>query len=220
MVEGEYLPAPATKKALIQVLREELKRGAMTHYNAAYEIACFAHAGERRRKYNEEYMCHVLNVHDAPLFYPDLNLQFDDTDRMLALCHDVLESKNYDPQDNWTLEDFKGLGFDDEFTEALQALSKQDPQERYFDYIVRVGMNDRARRVKLADMTDNLRNSPSDLKKFQYEIGIHYLSAIEDGRIQPGFDILRFRNLRMYQGGVASVGHPSGASEMLRAVIN
>lgn len=81
----------------------------------------------------------------------------DDTDKIIALLHDVVEDTQY------TLEDLKNLGFSDEIIEAVDALSKRSG-EAYQDYLNRVAANPRATRVKIADLRHN-----SDLSRFSDE---------------------------------------------------
>ena len=74
-----------------------------------------------------------------------------DIERIVAVLHDVAEDTAY------TLDDLHRLGYPDEAIEALDRLTRRDG-EPYEAYIGRVAGNPIARRVKLADLADNLAN--------------------------------------------------------------
>ena len=75
-----------------------------------------------------------------------------DIERIVAVLHDVVEDTAY------TLDDLHRLGYPDEAIEALHRLTRRDG-EPYEAYIGRVAGNPIARRVKLADLADNLANN-------------------------------------------------------------
>ena len=74
-----------------------------------------------------------------------------DIERIVAVLHDLVEDTAY------TLDDLHRLGYPDEAIEALDCLTLRDG-EPYEAYIDRVAGNPIARRVKLADVADNLAN--------------------------------------------------------------
>ena len=83
------------------------------------------------------------------------NLGIDATqhERMAALLHDVVEDC-----DDVTIEDLRAERFPDEVVEAVDLLTKNEEGKRdYRKAIERVAPNPIARRVKIADLTDNLR---------------------------------------------------------------
>lgn len=71
----------------------------------------------------------------------------DDTDKIIAMLHDVLE-------DTFLTEDDLRPVFGDEIVDILKLLTR-GKEEDYFTYINRVGTNERAKRVKLADLRHN-----------------------------------------------------------------
>jgi len=106
----------------------------------ALSLAAQAHKSQTDKQ-GEPYILHVLRVVLSPRLETD-------EERALAAVHDIKEDNpNY-----WNLV---LTYFDDEFLAAVDAISRQ-PNETYFDYIKRCGENPLARRVKLADLDDNI----------------------------------------------------------------
>lgn len=102
-----------------------------------------AHAGQKRRNGNP-YIIHPIRVSQEVK---------SDTEKVVALLHDVLE-------DTKVAYGELVLDFGIEVALAVQALTKQ-PEEEYMEYIARVKKNPIALSVKLADISDNLSDSPS-----------------------------------------------------------
>lgn len=71
----------------------------------------------------------------------------------VALLHDVLEDTAV------SLEELEELGYRKEILEAVQALTKKE-EETYEEFILRAGKNPLAKKVKIADLKDNM-----DLKR-------------------------------------------------------
>jgi (p)ppGpp synthase/HD superfamily hydrolase len=91
----------------------------------------------------EPYILHPLRVMlrlEAPL------------DRIIAVLHDVVEDTAY------TLDDLRRRGYPPGVVEAVDRLTRREDEE-YMAYIERVAYYPAARRVKLADLADNLSNS-------------------------------------------------------------
>lgn len=72
-----------------------------------------------------------------------------DTERIIAVLHDVIEDTDY------TLDDLRQRGYSEEIVEAVDCLSRRD-DETYEEFIQRIKPNRLARRVKLADLRDNM----------------------------------------------------------------
>ncbi|MBM0207526.1 hypothetical protein JNW90_34515 [Micromonospora sp. STR1s_5] len=96
-----------------------------------------------------------------------------DTDRIVAVLHDVLEGCSA-----WSSGRLRSNGFSEEIIGAIEALTRY-PWESEETFISRAGRNGIARRVKLADLAANRdlsRNgvaSQTDLEraaKLQHEI--------------------------------------------------
>lgn len=105
----------------------------------ALELALQAHRGQQD-KAGAPYILHPLRLM--------LRME-DETERMVALLHDVIEDSPF------TLEDLRERGYSEEILRALDALTRH-PEESYAEFIERAGQDAVARRVKLADLEDNM----------------------------------------------------------------
>jgi (p)ppGpp synthase/HD superfamily hydrolase len=72
-----------------------------------------------------------------------------EAERIAAVLHDVVEDTP------WTLAELAAEGFAPEVLAAVEALTKREGESRP-DALARAAANPIARRVKLADLTDNL----------------------------------------------------------------
>lgn len=106
----------------------------------AIALAVEAHRGQTD-KAGEPYVLHPLRVM--------LRLETQE-ERIVAVLHDVAEDGAVG------LERLRGLGFPDRIVEALDALTRREGKETYAEYIERLSGNRMARRVKLADLEDNM----------------------------------------------------------------
>ncbi|WNG50053.1 GTP pyrophosphokinase [Archangium minus] len=105
----------------------------------AIALAVEAHQGQRD-KAGQTYILHPLRV----MFRLET-----ETERMVAVLHDVVEDSP------WTLERLRELGYPEEVLGALDCLTKREG-ETYEAFIERVRPHPLARRVKLADLEDNM----------------------------------------------------------------
>ncbi|HVG59007.1 MAG TPA: GTP pyrophosphokinase [Hyalangium sp.] len=105
----------------------------------AIALAVEAHRGQRD-KAGQAYILHPLRVM--------MRLETE-TERMAAILHDVVEDTPY------TLERLRELGYPQEVLGALDCLTKREG-ESYEAFIERVRPHPLARRVKLADLEDNM----------------------------------------------------------------
>ena len=111
----------------------------MATLERAIALAAEAHAGQVD-KAGAPYILHPLRLLlavDTP------------EERIVAVLHDVVEDTP------WTLEALRAEGFTQEVVDAVEALTKR-AGESYEAFIDRVAANPLARRVKRADLTDNL----------------------------------------------------------------
>lgn len=102
-------------------------------------FATEAHRGQVDRAGNP-YILHPLRL---------MCSQQSDTERIIAVLHDVVEDTNY------TLDDLRKMGYEQEIVEAVDCLTRRD-DETYEAFIQRIKPNHLARRVKLADLMDNM----------------------------------------------------------------
>ncbi|WP_375771218.1 GTP pyrophosphokinase [Archangium gephyra] len=105
----------------------------------AIALAVEAHRGQRD-KAGQTYILHPLRVM--------MRLETE-TERMVAILHDVVEDSP------WTLERLRALGYPEEVLGALDCLTKREG-ETYEAFIERVLPHPLARRVKRADLEDNM----------------------------------------------------------------
>ncbi len=102
-------------------------------------LAVQAHRGQVE-KAGQPYILHLLRV----MFRVD-----SEQERMVAVLHDLVEDTHY------TLDDLRALGYPPDVLAALDGLTRR-PDETYEQFIERAAANPLARRVKLADLEDNL----------------------------------------------------------------
>ncbi len=110
----------------------------------AIGIAVEAHRGQKDR-YGAPYIAHPIRVMqrlDAPL------------ERIVAVLHDVVEDSD------WTLDDLRQEGFSQRILHALDCVTKREG-EGYEDFVQRSASDPLAKRVKMADLEDNM-----DLRRF------------------------------------------------------
>jgi len=111
----------------------------MSTFERAIEIAARAHAGVRDKS-GEPYLLHPLRM-VLRVSSPD--------ERTAAALHDVVEDSA------WTIEDLRAEQFPPAVIAAVDALTKR-PGESRMEAARRAGADPIARRVKLADLADNM----------------------------------------------------------------
>ena len=106
----------------------------------AIEIAVEAHKGQID-KGGSPYILHPLRV----MMSVDGELE-----KIVAVLHDVVEDSD------WTFEALVAEGFSIEVIEALKSVTKNSDNEDYDSFIQRAIENPIGRKVKIADIRDNL----------------------------------------------------------------
>lgn len=135
----------------------------------AISIAAQAHRGQRD-KAGAVYLLHPLR----------LMLRMDSEAAMMAaVLHDVVEDSD------WTLEGLRERGFSEEVIEAVACLTHRDG-ESYEEFVERLKTNPLARRVKIADLEDNMnvlrigQLGPKDLERLEkYHRAWRVLTEVE-----------------------------------------
>lgn len=128
----------------------------MATLGRAIAIAALAHQ-EQTDKAGAPYILHPLRLL--------LRMQAD-VEKMAAVLHDVVEDTT------WTLDALRDEGFPEEVLQAVACLTRQQ-HETYAAFIERVTHNPIARRVKLADLEDNMdlrrlrQCTPADIERLQ-----------------------------------------------------
>ena len=111
----------------------------MTTLDKAIQIAVSAHVGQVD-KAGQPYILHPLRV----MFSVETPHE-----RLAAVLHDVVEDTEI------TIDDLADEGFPTEVLDAIQALTKLKGESR-LDAAMRAVRNPIARKVKLADLADNM----------------------------------------------------------------
>jgi len=111
----------------------------MSSLEKAIQIAVQAHYGHKD-KYGDPSILHPLRMM--------CSLE-DENARIVAVLHDVVEDTD------WSFDDLKKEGFGAEILDALDCVTRRD-EESYEDFVNRSASNSLARRVKLADLKDNM----------------------------------------------------------------
>lgn len=121
-------------------------------------------------KGGEDYILHPIRI-----------MQNMDTieEKLVAILHDTMEDCKA------TEEDLKNIGMPKDVIEAVKVLTKEK-REDYSQYIKRVKQNSIARRVKIADLEDNMNlkriKSPTekDFERFKkYQRAYDYLIELD-----------------------------------------
>lgn len=112
----------------------------MTSLERAIHLAVKAHAGQKD-KAGSEYILHPLRV---------MNQMKTKEEKIIAVLHDVIEDSKI------TCSLLKAEGFSDTIITAITILTKEETVESYEEYIARIKAHPLARKVKLADLEDNM----------------------------------------------------------------
>lgn len=113
----------------------------MSCLEQAIAIAVEAHRGDQDRA-GQPYILHPLRV----MFRLET-----EEERTVAVLHDVVE----DHGDVWPMERLRELGFPAHLLEALDCVTRRSG-ETYEEFVERSAANPIGRRVKLADLEDNM----------------------------------------------------------------
>lgn len=111
----------------------------MSTLEKAIQIAVQAHTGQTDKA-------------GAPYILHPLRLMFQmrsETEQITAVLHDVVEDSD------WSLDALRAEGFSEEIISAIDSLTRRQGQS-YTAFIARIKENSLARRVKLADIEDNM----------------------------------------------------------------
>lgn len=111
----------------------------MSNLERAIAIAVEAHQGQKD-KYGAPYISHPLRV---------MARVDSEKEKTVAVLHDVVEDTN------WTFEQLRKEGFSEEVIQAIDCVTKREG-EPYEDFVKRSAANPLARRVKIADLEDNM----------------------------------------------------------------
>ena len=113
--------------------------------NDYIELATTVHEGQKDKR-GRDYINHPIEVSQAVK-------HFGPSYQAVAILHDIIEDADPNIWDHDELVK-RVEGFGAEIADAVKAITKS-PDEKYFDYIVRVKANEIAAKVKLADLKIN-----------------------------------------------------------------
>jgi (p)ppGpp synthase/HD superfamily hydrolase len=105
----------------------------------AISLAVEAHRGQKDRA-GAPYILHPLRM----MFRVET-----DAEKIVAVLHDVVEDTD------WTLDRLRAEGFPEEVVAAVDHLTRREG-ESYDDFVRRAAAHPVARRVKIADLEDNM----------------------------------------------------------------
>ena len=106
----------------------------------AIQIAVEAHAGAKDRG-GKAYILHPIGV---------MMRCETDEEKIVAILHDVVEDTD------WTFDALREEGFSETIIEALETVTKRSDDEDYDEFVQRSLKNEIGRKVKIADLRDNL----------------------------------------------------------------
>ena len=106
----------------------------------AIQIAVEAHAGTKD-KGGKAYILHPISVM--------MRVETEE-EKIVAILHDVVEDTD------WTFDALRKEGFSETVIEALETVTKYSEEEDYDDFIQRSLKNEIGRKVKIADLRENL----------------------------------------------------------------
>lgn len=141
----------------------------------AIAIAAMVHKGQTD-KAGAPYILHPLRL---------MMRMKTEAEMMVAVLHDVVEDSRESGEDGWTFEKLRAAGFSDEVLAALDCVTNRTG-ESYDKFIIRAANNPIARRVKIADLEDNMNIrriseiKPKDLERLEkYHRSWSYLNNTE-----------------------------------------
>lgn len=179
-----------TKEEIIE--RAKLKHAELgDDYKAGVSLATLIASSalyNKKLKSGQDYIIHPLHV--------GLINTREEKKKIVGILHDVIEDSD------WTVEELKIVGFDDDVVEAVDAMSLREG-EAYFDMIKRCSFSDLAIDRKLEDIRHNMDNSRNSNimtlktveKIHKYMISKEYLKAVRAGKIEPGSSVKEFVSL-------------------------
>ena len=101
-----------------------------------------------------------------------------ETEMMVAVLHDVIEDTKETKK--VTIEYLKEAGYSEEVLQAIDCLTRRDGEE-YDQFILRVKPNPLARKVKIADLEDNINlERIADTKEDDFKRAAKYRRALAE----------------------------------------
>src|SRR5215469_14471918 len=111
----------------------------MSNLERAIAIAVEAHKGQKDKS-GAPYILHPLRV---------MGRVNSNVEKIVAILHDVVEDTK------WTFDDLRREGFSESIIQSIDCVTKREG-EAYEDFVKRSASNPLAKRVKIADLEDNM----------------------------------------------------------------
>ena len=136
----------------------------------AEHIATLIHSGAVRRGNNDPYIMHPMRIRAMA----DL-LGYDEDTQVVAYLHDTIEDTLYKDKVKQVIVKYFGVNV----LNSILLLT-HEKNTSYTNYLFQLAKNqstmaEMAFRVKMLDMLDNVRESPSPRQKLKYKTAIEYL---------------------------------------------
>lgn len=164
-------------------------------FKDVYATARMAHMGQKRRG-GEEYFSHPSEVRNiVRRFYPK-----DYVSQMAALLHDSLEDApgltvdSVEEMEGFIRGSISNPEVGDEVLRVVKSVTHEKGGD-YSSYVLSLLGNEKALRVKLADMIHNLSDSPSPRQKEKYRKALDLLSSETNGINPPGISEKHWKKL-------------------------
>jgi hypothetical protein len=180
LFQGKNNAAAATFEpaAPLTASTDKRENAGMATLKDAIALATKAHHGQKD-KGGADYITHPLRL---------MSKMTTDEEKMTAVLHDVVEDTSI------TLDDLRAAGYPQAVIDALDLLTRRKT-ETYEEFIVRIKPNALARKVKLADLEDNMNLSrlpnpqPKDYERVEkYRKSWEYLTDQKmDASAKPNF---------------------------------
>ena len=142
------------------------------HKNKAKEIAFRVHKNQVDKK-NYPYMAHVLDIASRVS-------HLGETHEIVGLLHDAIEDAEPDKLKKEIVEAIE-TGFSEEVLEAITAMTKNEGEDYFQDYLPRLRKNKIATAVKIADSSHNLSKAHLiEDKSLQDKLRNKYIKALDE----------------------------------------
>ena len=138
----------------------------------AFEIALRVHKNQVDKK-NYPYMAHVLDIASRVS-------HLGETHEIVGLLHDAIEDAEPDKLKKEIVEAIE-TGFSEEVLEAIIAMTKNEGEDYFQDYLPRLKKNKIATAVKIADSSHNLSKAHLiEDKSLQDKLRNKYIKALDE----------------------------------------
>jgi (p)ppGpp synthase/HD superfamily hydrolase len=148
------------KKALAEITKIVIEREQEGFIvRMAEKIARYAHKGQIRNRGADKGKPYIIHPERTANKFSDDDMEC----KSAAWLHDVLEDTDF------TREDLLICGVPEEVVKIVESLTKKE-SENYLDYILKFKLYSNAKRIKLADLEDNMMSLEEGSLKDKYRM--------------------------------------------------